>query len=301
MEADPQQYADPSILAMSGRTSEASADTLRGARELAKHAAELTGWTWSVCDGQDSHPIDYRSALWRQDLAEAWPLILAWHQVVARNRPALITAGHCAVALATVPTYVAEDGCLLWIDAHGDYNLPETTRSAFLGGMILSGLTGRWRAAPVGGEPLPTIAESQVVLAGVSDLDPAESQLLDNSPVQVLNAANTSPDQVRAALAGRPTFIHLDLDVLDAKIVPAEYPTYQGVQPAALADVLRAVVTGPVLGAEITGLTWQHTGAISRDHPVARALLPLLEGVRIGGADISHSSRPISSPIEGLR
>ena len=34
----------------------------------------------------------------------------------------------------------------LWLDAHGDFNTPETTPSGFLGGMCLAAACGRWDA-----------------------------------------------------------------------------------------------------------------------------------------------------------
>lgn len=34
---------------------------------------------------------------------------------------------------------------VIWIDAHADYNTPETTETGYLGGMVVSSLTGRWK------------------------------------------------------------------------------------------------------------------------------------------------------------
>ena len=36
------------------------------------------------------------------------------------------------------------DAKLLWLDAHGDFNTPETTGSGYLGGMCLAGACGLW-------------------------------------------------------------------------------------------------------------------------------------------------------------
>ena len=38
----------------------------------------------------------------------------------------------------------APDVHVLWLDAHGDFNTPETTPSGFLGGMCLAAACGRW-------------------------------------------------------------------------------------------------------------------------------------------------------------
>ena len=59
----------------------------------------------------------------------------------------------------------------LWIDAHGDFNTPETTPSGFLGGMCLAAACGRWDA----GWP-DTIDPASVSFLGVRDLDPGERE-----------------------------------------------------------------------------------------------------------------------------
>ena len=59
------------------------------------------------------------------------------------------------------------DARLPWLDAHGDYNTPETSGSGYLGGMCLAAATGEWDAG-LGG----TVPAERVVLAGVRDLDP---------------------------------------------------------------------------------------------------------------------------------
>jgi arginase len=107
---------------------------------------------------------------------------------------------------------------VLWLDAHGDFNTPETTASGFLDGMALAVIAGRcWanlaRTVP-GFRPVP---EHDVVLLGARELDTAERLLLDGSEI-----ARLSPEQVPADLSpvlakwsGREAYVHLDLDALD--------------------------------------------------------------------------------------
>jgi arginase len=64
---------------------------------------------------------------------------------------------------------------ILWIDAHGDYNTPETTPSGYFGGMPLAvakGLChpGLWQ--PIG--LIPQIPAGTIRLVGVHDRDPGE-------------------------------------------------------------------------------------------------------------------------------
>jgi arginase len=117
---------------------------------------------------------------------------------------------------------------LVFIDAHGDFNTPETTLSGMLGGMpvaISAGL-GLLRMRLMSGLD-PALPESHIVLAGVRDTDPLEQDLLDRSAVRRL-----SVDELRArgeslrremkqlSAATDVICVHVDMDVLDPKEVP---------------------------------------------------------------------------------
>jgi arginase len=132
--------------------------------------------------------------------------------------PILVT-GNCmmslgAVAALKMPTSV------VWLDAHGDFNTPETTASGFIDGMALATMTGRcWRemaSAIPGFRPLD---ERRVVLAGARDLDPWEAKALDSTPVTRVDAQSISAKLEAAAATSSSgaadTHLHVDLDVLD--------------------------------------------------------------------------------------
>ena len=125
---------------------------------------------------------------------------------------------------ATAPERVG----LVFIDAHGDFNTPETTLSGMLGGMpvaVAAGLALHNLRKESGLEvPVPT---ENIVLGAVRDLDPLEQEL-----VKQHGLAMFSVDDIRGLtprlrellddLSGRTDFIyiHIDMDVLD----PAEVP-----------------------------------------------------------------------------
>ena len=69
----------------------------------------------------------------------------------------------------------APDACVLWLDAHADFNTPDTTPSRFLGGMCLAGACGVWDTGFDG----PALDPTRVVMSGVRDLDRASAMLLD--------------------------------------------------------------------------------------------------------------------------
>jgi arginase len=76
---------------------------------------------------------------------------------------------------------------VIWIDAHGDCNIIETSPSGNTHGMVLALATGLMP------DYLPgAVAPSDLRLWGVRDLDPGERRLLREHAVEVL-----SPDQVR--------------------------------------------------------------------------------------------------------
>jgi arginase len=109
------------------------------------------------------------------------------------------------------------------LDAHGDFNTPQTTMSGFLDGMTLATATGRcWveLARTVEGfEPVP---ENTVVLLGARDLDPGEETALARSKIVRLSAhaSTIGLEPVLQSLKREiaQCYLHFDLDALD----PAE-------------------------------------------------------------------------------
>src|SRR5688572_22224149 len=116
---------------------------------------------------------------------------------------------------------------MLWLDAHPDFNTPETTRSGSLGGMPVALATGRaLRRMRLDAKLDPPLADSQVVMGGVRLTDPLEQELLDASRIQ-----QVSVDDLRRATpavfaqldrlsrTNDKVYIHIDLDVLDPREV----------------------------------------------------------------------------------
>jgi arginase len=125
------------------------------------------------------------------------------------------------------PTGVPLKVGMLWLDAHPDFNTPETTRSGSLGGMPVAVATGRAlhilrRDAGLD----PPMDDRQVVMGGVRLTDPLEQALLDSSRIERL-----SVDDLRHATPAvfaqldrlaRETdrlYVHIDMDVLDPREV----------------------------------------------------------------------------------
>ena len=116
---------------------------------------------------------------------------------------------------------------MLWLDAHPDFNTPETTRSGSLGGMPVAVATGRaLRVMRLDAKLDPPLADRHVVMAGVRLTDPLEQELLDHSRIEQLSVEDLrkATPAVFAQLdrLSRLTdkvYIHIDMDVLDPREV----------------------------------------------------------------------------------
>jgi arginase len=125
---------------------------------------------------------------------------------------------------ATPPQRVA----LVWIDAHGDYNTPETTLSGMLGGMPVAIAAGdglqRMRRQARLDEPL---AKQDIVMVGVRDTDPEEQARIDADGIAQLSVddVRTVSERLHAEMTrlteqADVVYVHVDLDVLDPSEVP---------------------------------------------------------------------------------
>lgn len=156
----------------------------------------------------------------------------------AAGRLPVVLPGNCGMAVGTVSGLGAASTGVLWFDAHGDLNTPETTPTGFFDGMGYAILLGHgWQqlaAAIPGFAPLP--AANAALLAG-RDLDPGERELIARTGMLAL-----PPDRVRSeaghrALAdlGRRVgqlYVHVDLDALDPSVIRGnQLPVPDGLDP----------------------------------------------------------------------
>jgi arginase len=127
------------------------------------------------------------------------------------------------------PTREAIKVGMLWLDAHPDFNTPETTRSGSLGGMPVAVATGRaLQNMRLDAKLDPPLADRHVVMAGVRLTDPLEQSLLDASMIEQLSvddlrnmtpAVWTQLDRLNRLVD--KIYVHIDMDVLDPREVMA--------------------------------------------------------------------------------
>ena len=244
------------VVALLGRTSDRADGRAAGARALAQ---ALSADARVVGEPGEPHEARYD-----EDLRDARATLEAAAVTVAVTRRPLLTATDCSICVATVPAVARRwpDAWLLWLDAHGDFNTPDTTPSGFLGGMCLAGAVGLWDTG-YGAGPGP----ERVVLVGGRDLDEAENVLMDRHGV-------LRTDDPAGALAGGDVFVHLDVDILDPTVMPGQlYPAPGGLDTTQLRDLLADVAArARIVGAEITCFSTPELSDV-----LAQAVAPLLE------------------------
>jgi len=142
----------------------------------------------------------------------------AVRDVAAAGDFPLVLAGVCSSSLGVVAGLGSPpDVGVVWFDAHGDFNTPETTPTGFFDGMPLAMLTGSgWAGLRAGVEGLRPVEEANVVLVGARDLDPPEKERLERSGVRRVHPGEpVEPALDELAQRVRDVYVHVDLDVLD--------------------------------------------------------------------------------------
>jgi arginase len=269
-----------SLVAIGCRTSDRTSGGARGVEALALLLGKRLGREPRMI-GTPGVP---REGGWEEDLRDSRGCLLeAGGQVddaLSGGNFPLILAGDCSICLTTLPTALRHrpEAKVLWLDAHGDFNTPDSTLSGFLGGMCLAGACGQWDPGLAQAVP-----PDRLVLGGVRDLDPREREVLERTPATVIGASAVETlVAVKNALDRAPVYVHLDLDVLDPESFPAQFPAPGGLHPEKLYDLLEAVGEEcELVGVEVTAFEAPED-EVERQDAAATAmhvLEPLLEAI----------------------
>lgn len=135
----------------------------------------------------------------------------------------LILGGDHSISIGTLSGLgqVERRQGLIWMDAHGDFNTPDTTPSGNIHGMALAVALGYGdpRLTAIGGA-FPKALEENTVVVGVRDLDPRERDLLKSTKVTVFTMRDIDEIGMRAvmeraiAVAGSGVKkVHLSFDI----------------------------------------------------------------------------------------
>ena len=159
---------------------------------------------------------------------------------VASDLPArpLVLGGCCCAHMGAVEGLAARHGqvAVLWLDAHGDLNTPETSPSGDEWGMALRMLLERG-----------TISASDVVLWGARNLDPPEQEYIAKTEI--------GDDPVGLLGRAEAVYVALDCDVLDPPEMAVFFPEPGGPSLGEVEEVLARVrESGKLVGVGFTGL-----------------------------------------------
>jgi arginase len=199
-----------------------------------------------------SLPLPYpEAAVIARDMLEEQTAALA---AALPERP--IVLGGCCCAHTGAIRGLAERGRLavVWLDAHGDLNTPETSPSGNPWGMPL-------RVALDEGSVRP----EDVALVGARALDPPE--------VEFLEASGIDGDVGRALSGAEAVYVALDLDVLAPGQIPSFMPEPGGPSVAEVEAILRDVASRiEVAGVGLTAFRPDADPATLGRFPVALGL-----------------------------
>jgi arginase len=151
--------------------------------------------------------------------------------VTRERKVPIVLGGDHSVAIGTLGgmASVHGPGGVVWFDAHGDLNTPQTSPSGNVHGMPLGAALGLApNAFASEAWPLPALDPQHVALVGIRSLDEGERELVKDLGIAVhtmsdLDRRGIEP-VVREALervSGAP-FVHvsLDMDVVDPEAAP---------------------------------------------------------------------------------
>jgi arginase len=144
--------------------------------------------------------------------------------LIAEGTLPVILGGDHSISIGTVSgaAEAAEIG-VLWFDAHGDFNTPETSPSSNVHGMSLAALLGIG-SFEGDASSATNLDQENVALIGIRELDPEEGDQLRESDINVYTMAevderglaNVTRDAIeQVARAHGGVHVSLDMDVLD--------------------------------------------------------------------------------------
>lgn len=169
-----------------------------------------------------------------------------------------VLGGECTLVAGTISgaLQVEPELLLVYFDAHGDFNTVATTPSHFVGGMCLAHVCGK-QVAPLLWPGVRKLAEDHAYLVGARELDPGESGNLQRSKVHRVPFDRDELDApfLLSAVRRKPVWLHIDLDIVDPREMPAVCLPVDGGPPlAALAEILVSISqVSDVRGIEICG------------------------------------------------
>jgi arginase len=186
-----------------------------------------------------------------------WVAKHTWRAHAEGMLPLLIGGDHSAAIGSIAASSQSVPGLgIIWLDAHPDFNTPDTTPSGNIHGMVLAIAAGR------GPAPLvrlmgfaPMVHPQRIVVIGARDIDAGERNNLREAGVQVYDADHIDRHGLEATVAAaiaylernqvRAVHLSVDLDVLDPEMAPGvSTPAVGGLTVDELCSTARIIAEG---------------------------------------------------------
>ena len=267
--------------------------------------ADLGDTATYVFQADDEHPRARNVSAVLKSLNDLRPRI---EIAVKSGALPLILCGDCISVLATIAgaRRYHRNVSLIYMDRDADLNVPATTPSGCVDGMVISQVIGRGAPELVRfwGEP-PLVREPDIALFGFERLDLPEERYLTTSPLRrhpalevstvgPAAAAHTALERVHAAK--HEFVLHFDVDVISGEEFPwTNFPGTGGLMFNEVRDALRVFVSQPNLAAiEVAA----YNPDLDPEGQGARKLIDLLAEVLSSRLEIGSSPARTSEPAE---
>jgi arginase len=137
----------------------------------------------------------------------------------------VVLSGNCNSCLGSIAGIGPDNQGVVWFDAHGEFNTPETTLSGFLDGMPIAITTGRcWKSVAATIPGFHPVTEKNLVLVGAHDLDAEEQRQLEQSEINLIRTIGGKDTEIIGSLEAalrelqrRVTgiYLHIDMDAFE--------------------------------------------------------------------------------------
>ncbi|CAN7514322.1 arginase [Neorhizobium sp. LjRoot104] len=217
---------------------------------LAGIVKALEGLGFRVIDNGDLRPQPADDLQDRSD-AKNLPVVAAFtraletrtYETAKAGTIPVILGGDHALSMGSVPgmaRYASEIGrplFVLWLDAHTDFNTPETSPSGNIHGMPVAFFTGQAEFAPILDSARPTVDPKNVFQIGIRSVDEIERKLIADHGVNVFDMRAIDEHGIAAIMrqvieavnaANGLLHVSLDVDFLDPDIAPGVGTTVPG-------------------------------------------------------------------------
>jgi len=217
-------------------------------------------------------------------------------EVLRRGENVVMTGGGCSHAIGVaggLRQAMGEDARigLIWLDAHGDINTPETTESGLLGGTPLAVCAGLCKGKAYedwlkSAGLIPPFHEEDIILTDARDLDVQEEKVLFETQVKHLDTdAFNDPRRWKQAvlhLANQvdALYLHIDGDILDGKYTPDHFTIEFGGPDitTVMSNIRTVMATGKVAAFSLVSIYF--------DNERPGKEISTLNGMRILGAGL---------------